>query len=71
MRQTKKQWCKTWIGMFGKPELCGEFYEYIGGKGKKPNMMDKKQHRKIVRKTILFLEKQQLLQKEKDLVESL
>lgn len=53
-RQSKKQWCNNWMQLFGKPELGQKFYEYIGGKGPRPDLHSVEEHKKIVEKTLEF-----------------
>ena len=56
MKQTKKQWCKDWIESFGcnNEEVIELFYEFMGGKGKKPNMNNPEIHKFIVKETLKF-----------------
>jgi hypothetical protein len=57
-RQTKKQWCKDWLEGWGvnvSPEIHNNFYQSIGGYGKKPNMYDLETYKKMVIHTQKFL----------------
>jgi len=53
-RQSKKEWCYVWMESFGKPELGQKFYEYIGGKGPKPNVTSIEGMKQIVETTMNF-----------------
>lgn len=53
-RQSKKEWSYGWMESFGKPELGEKFYQYIGGKGPKPNVTSMNGMKKIVKTTMKF-----------------
>lgn len=44
----------SWMESFGKPELSLKFYEYIGGRGPRPNVTSLEGMKKIVETTMAF-----------------
>jgi hypothetical protein len=55
-RQSKKQWCQNWIATFGcdNGKIISQFYYWMGGNGKRPNMTDPKIYKEVVKKTLEF-----------------
>ena len=59
-RQSKKQWCESWILSFGRFRYDGivsDFYKFMGGKGPKPKVYKTEVMKDIVKKTMIFLER--------------
>ena len=55
-RQSKKQWCKDWIKTCGcdNEKITTQFYYWIGGNGKRPNMTNPKIYKEVVKQTLEF-----------------